>query len=57
LYKDVFAKEVFNELPLHRPWDYAIELLPGSKTKLDSKIYLLSHDDQKQLDAFLEEHL
>jgi hypothetical protein len=56
LYKDVFVKEFLNELPPHRPWDHAIELLPEAETKLDSKIYLLSHNDQKQLDTFLEEH-
>ncbi|EEB92831.1 hypothetical protein MPER_08602, partial [Moniliophthora perniciosa FA553] len=28
-YEDVFSKESFDHLPEHRPWDHAIELIPG----------------------------
>jgi len=56
-YPDVFTQEEFNELPPPRPWDHAIELLPGSEERLDCKIYPLSVDEQKQLNEFLEEHL
>ena len=55
-FKDVFAKENFDELPPKRPWDHAIELLPGDHT-IDCKTYNLSPDEQKELDAFLEENL
>ena len=56
-FPEVFTKQDFNELPPHRPWDHAIELLPGTKERLDCKIYPLSQDEQEQLDEFLEEHL
>ena len=55
-YKDIFAKEMFDELPLHRPWDYAIKLLPGNH-KVDCKTYNLTTAEQKELDDFLEENL
>ena len=55
-YKDVFAKEMFDELPLRRPWDHAIELLPGNH-KVDCKTYNLTTAKQKELDDFLEENL
>ena len=55
-YKDVFAKETFNELPPQRPWDHAIELLPGNH-KVDCKTYNLTTAEQKELNDFLEENL
>ena len=55
-FKDVFAKQAFNDLPERRPWDHAIELIPGAEP-VDCKVYPLNLDEQKQLDAFLEEHL
>ena len=55
-YKDVFTKETFNELPPHRPWDHAIELLPGNH-KIDCKTYNLTTVEQKELDNFLKENL
>jgi hypothetical protein len=56
-YQDVFEERDFNELPQRRPWDHAIELLPGSETTLNCKLYPLTLDEQKQLENFLEEHL
>jgi hypothetical protein len=56
-YEDVFTKKDFDELPPHRPWDHAIELVSGADTHLDCKIYPLSLDEQKQLDEFLDEQL
>lgn len=55
-YEDVFAKENFDELPPRRPWDHAIELIPGDHV-IDCKTYNLSPDEQKELDEFLEENL
>jgi len=55
-FESVFAKEDFNILPEYRQWDYAIELVLGSKPKL-SKVYSLSLVEQKELDSFLEENL
>ena len=55
-FKDVFDKETFDELPPRRPWDHAIELLPGDH-KVDCKMYNLTNVEQKELDEFLEENL
>ena len=56
LYRDVFSKEAFDELPPRRPWDHAIELIPGAEA-VDSRIYPLNLEERKQLDAFLDENL
>ena len=56
LYRDVFEKKTFDELPPRRPWDHTIELIPGAKP-LDCKIYPLSRDEQTQLEEFLKENL
>ena len=55
-YKDIFAKEMFDELPPCRPWNHAIKLLPGNH-KVSCKIYNLTTAEQKELDNFLEENL
>ena len=55
-YKDIFAKENFDELPPHRPWDHTIELLPDDHV-IDCKTYNLSPNEQKELDVSLEENL
>ena len=55
-FADIFLKEGFDELPPHREWDHAIKLVPGAKLH-DCKIYLLSPDQQHELDIFIEENL
>ena len=55
-FKDVFAKESFDVLPPRRPWDHAIELLPGDH-EVDCKVYPLNPGEQKELDEFLAENL
>src|SRR6185503_18535737 len=56
-FKDVFDKKEFDELPPRRPWDHAIELIPGTDPKLDCKVYPLSVQEREELDKFLEENL
>jgi hypothetical protein len=56
-FADVFDKQDFDELPPHRSWDHAIELLPDSENHLDCKIYPLSVAEQEQLNKFLDENL
>ena len=56
LYRDVFEKQTFDELPPRHPWDHAIELVEGAKA-LDCKIYPLSKEEQAQLEEFLKENL
>ena len=55
-YKDVFEKENFDKLPNRKPWDHAIELVPGNH-QVRSKIYPLNQGEQSELDAFLKENL
>jgi hypothetical protein len=55
-FRDVFSKTEFDRFLERRKWDHAIELVPGCK-EFTSKIYLLSLEEQKHLDEFLEENL
>ena len=55
-FSSVFSKESFNTLPDSRPWDHAIELIPGEKPS-GCKVYPLSPTEQKELDMFLKENL
>src|SRR3979490_3149819 len=55
-FKDVFSKEFFDKLPPRKPWDHAIELIPGAKS-FSTKVYPMSPNEQRELDAFLEENL
>ena len=52
----VFSKESFDVLPDPKPWDHAIELIPGGAPS-GCKVYPLSPSEQKELDAFLKENL
>jgi len=56
-FRTVFERKDFDELPPSRPWDHAIELIPGVEPRLDCKIYPLSRDEQSQLNDFIDEHL
>src|SRR5277367_1012890 len=56
-FANVFEKQDFDELPPHRPWDHAIELVSGSENRLDCKIYPLSVVEQEQLNKFIDENL
>ncbi len=56
-FKDLFDKENFNELPEHKPWDHAIELIPNTNANLDCKVYPLNRNKQEELDKFLDENL
>ncbi len=41
-FRDLFAKENFDELPKQKPWDHTIKLVPNAKSNLDCKVYLLN---------------
>ena len=43
-------------MPPKRPWDHAIDLVPGSKL-MDCKLYPLYGEQQQALDKFLKENL
>ena len=40
VFRDIFAKESFNELPDRKKWDHAIELVPDAQT-FSTKVYPL----------------
>ena len=43
-------------LPESKPWDHAIELVPGAEPS-GCKVYPLSPSEQRELDVFLQENL
>jgi len=55
-FKNVFAKESFDELLDRKKWDHAIELVLDAQM-FSTKVYPLAPVEQKQLDVFLEENL
>src|SRR5258707_13820660 len=55
-FRDVFSKEAFDELPLWKAWDHAIDLMPGTELP-HSWTFPLSPAEQKELDDFLQENL
>jgi hypothetical protein len=55
-FEDIFSKESFDELPQRRKWDHAIELEKDVEGA-SRKVYPMSPEEQKEMDAFLEEAL
>jgi hypothetical protein len=56
MFGQVFSEEGFAKLPNWKPWDHAIELVPGAQPK-GCKVYPLSVTEQSELDHFLTENL
>jgi len=56
MFSQVFLEEGFSKLPNRKPWDHAIELMPGAQPK-GCKVYPLSVTEQSELDRFLTENL
>jgi hypothetical protein len=56
MFGQVFLEEGFAKLPNWKPWDHAIELVPGAQPK-GCKVYPLSVTKQAELDNFLTENL
>jgi hypothetical protein len=56
MFGQVFSEEGFAKLPNRKPWDHAIELVPGAQPK-GCKVYLLSVKEQAELDVFLTKNL
>ncbi|KAL0150837.1 hypothetical protein M9458_053856 [Cirrhinus mrigala] len=54
--QDVFSKQAATHLPPHRPWDCAIELLPGVKLP-KGKVYPLSIPERQAMEEYIEEAL
>ena len=57
-YEDVFAEAGFKELPPHRPWDHAIDLIPDWETKRwKARLYPMSPKEKEAMDKELDELL
>ena len=56
LFTKVFSEEASHHLPAHRPWDHAIDLIPG-KTMKNSGIYHLTPSESAALKEYITEHL
>jgi deoxyuridine 5'-triphosphate nucleotidohydrolase len=55
-YLDVFSEEGFKELPPHRHWDHAIDLVPDWKTKIwKPRLYPLTPAETETMDKTLDE--
>ncbi|KAL0167736.1 hypothetical protein M9458_035958, partial [Cirrhinus mrigala] len=55
-FQDVFSKQAATKLPPHRPWDCAIDLLPGAQLA-KGKIYPLSIPERQAMEAYITEAL
>jgi hypothetical protein len=56
-FSEVFAKESYDTLLERRKWDHVIELERKDKLPTTRKVYPMSPEEQKELDAFLKEAL
>ncbi len=54
--RDVFCPKKATQLPPHRPWDCAIDLLPGESVP-KGKNYPLPLPEQKSMEEYIEEDL
>ena len=55
---DVFEEGGYQELPPHRQWDHKIDLVPDWEQRVwKPRVYPLTHDEQKELDKFLDDNL
>ncbi|KAK3550994.1 hypothetical protein QTP70_011447 [Hemibagrus guttatus] len=55
-FSDVFCPKEDSKLPPHRPWDCAIDLIPGEPV-LRGKIYSLSIPEEKAMEEYINEAL
>lgn len=53
----VFLEQESQWLPAHKPWDHAIDLVPGASDSICTKIYPMSLTEQEELNHFLDENL
>ncbi|KAL0150131.1 hypothetical protein M9458_054558 [Cirrhinus mrigala] len=56
VFQDVFSKVAATHLPPHRPWDCAIDLLPGAKLP-KGHVYPLSIQEQAAMEEYIKEAL
>jgi hypothetical protein len=54
-FSSVFDDEASQQFPPSREWDHAIELKPGAPDAMDCKVYLMTREEDRQLEKFLDE--
>ncbi|KAI3358927.1 hypothetical protein L3Q82_015318, partial [Scortum barcoo] len=54
--REVFNKTKATSLPPHRPWDWAIDLLPGAPIP-KARLYSISGPDRKAMEEYIEASL
>ncbi|KAI2643005.1 Transposon Tf2-8 polyprotein [Labeo rohita] len=55
-FQDVFSKQAATQLPPHRPWDCAIDLLPGAQLP-KGRVYPLSIPERQAMEECISEAL
>ncbi|KAI2666560.1 Transposon Tf2-11 polyprotein [Labeo rohita] len=55
-FQDVFSKQAATQLPPHRPWDCAIDLLPGAQLP-KGRVYPLSILERQAMEEYISEAL
>ncbi|KAL0190891.1 hypothetical protein M9458_013589, partial [Cirrhinus mrigala] len=55
-FQDVFSKQAATFLPPHRPWDCAIDLLPGAQLP-KGRVYPLSIPERQAMEEYIKEAL
>ena len=55
-YLDVFRKEPSERMPMHKPWDHAIDLMLDFVPE-KSKIFPLSPDEHEEMSSFVRDQL
>jgi hypothetical protein len=53
----IFLEQEGHQLLPRRKWDHKIELKPDAPNMINSKVYLLSKDEQKVLDEYITDNL
>ena len=56
-YGTVFSKAKSERMPMHKPYDHAIEFVEGTPLPRPAKLYPLSPKEKEALDAWLNEEL
>ena len=53
----VFSESESERLPVHQPWDHAIELKPEAPEAIRTKVYPMLVNEQEELERFLSDNL
>jgi hypothetical protein len=54
-YLDVFTEKEAIPLPLHRPWDHVVTLVPDAPPSISCKVYPLSRGEEEFQEKYIKE--